>query len=100
LNACQIGAAGELLGFVFGWPQAFLRMGATACIAPLWSVIDESAKDIATEFYGSVLKRSGEKPMALGEALRSIRSRWKEKKSLTYLGYVLYGDPTAALDWQ
>jgi hypothetical protein len=102
LNACQTGAAGELLGFVFGWPQAFLRMGATACIAPLWSVIDESAKDAAADFYELVLKgnkESGGKPVALGEALRTIRSKWKDKKTLTYLGYILYGDPTATLDW-
>lgn len=102
LNACQTGATGELLGFVFGWPQAFLRMGATACIAPLWGVIDESAKDAAADFYQLVLKgnkESGEKPVALGEALRRIRSKWKDKKSLTYLGYILYGDPTAKLDW-
>jgi hypothetical protein len=100
LNACQTAAAGELLGFVFGWPQAFLRMGATACIAPLWSVIDESAKDAATDFYGMVLKAADNGSISLGEALRAIRSRWKDKKSLTYLGYVLYGDPTATLKWQ
>jgi hypothetical protein len=99
LNACQTGTAGELLGFVFGWPQAFLRMGATACIAPLWSVIDESAKDVAADFYDLVLTSGDKKRTTLGEALRTIRSRWKEKKSLTYLGYVLYGDPTATLDW-
>ena len=100
LNACQTGAAGELLGFVFGWPQAFLRMGATACVAPLWSVIDESAKDAAAEFYRLVLTSGNKKSIALGEALRAIRSQWKDKKSLTYLGYVLYGDPTATLDWR
>jgi hypothetical protein len=102
LNACQTGATGELLGFVFGWPQAFLRMGATACVAPLWSVIDESAKDAAADFYELVLKgnkESGGQPLALGEALRAVRSKWKDKKSLTYLGYILYGDPTAMLTW-
>jgi len=75
-------------------------MGATACVAPLWSVIDESAKDVAAEFYDLVLTSGNKKSMALGEALRVIRSRWKEKQSLTYLGYVLYGDPTATLDWR
>jgi len=99
LNACQTGASGQLLGFVFGWPQAFLRMGATACIAPLWSVLDESAKDVAKEFYDLVLTSGNAKSMPLGEALRVIRTRWTDKKSLTYLGYVLYGDPTATLDW-
>jgi hypothetical protein len=104
LNACQAGAAGEVLGMVFGWPQAFLRMGSTACVAPLWSVVDETAKDVATEFYNNVLKDTqaepGVQPMTLGEALRQIRSQWRTKASLTYLGYVLYGDPTTKLDWQ
>jgi len=104
LNACQTGAAGEVIGLVFGWPQTFLRMGATACIAPLWSVVDDSAKDVAAAFYDLVLKDTTaypeDKPVTLGEALRQIRSTWREKKSLTYLGYVLYGDPTTTLEWR
>ena len=104
LNACQLGAGGQVAGLVFGWPQAFLRMGATACVAPLWSVVDESAKDVAERFYDLTLKSaaddSADKPMALGKALQQIRSLWLEKKSITYLSYVLYGDPAAILDWR
>lgn len=104
LNACQAGTGGEVLGMVFGWPQAFVRMGATACVAPLWSVVDETAKDVAAAFYEAVLKDRGADPAAqpqtIGEALRVIRGQWREKKSLTYLGYVLYGDPTARLEWR
>ncbi len=37
---------------------------------------------------------------ALGETLRKIRAQWKEKRSLTHLGYVLYGDPTTRLTWR
>lgn len=101
LNACQAAAAGTFLGMVFGWPQAFLRMGATACVAPFWKVVDAKAKDIAESFYQAVLvKQANGKPMQLGEALRVVRAQWKEKKSLTYLGYVLYGDPTTVLSWK
>jgi hypothetical protein len=101
LNACQAAAAGTFLGIVFGWPQAFLRMGATACVAPFWKVVDEQAKDIAESFYQAVLvEQVNGKPMQLGEALRKLRAQWKEKKSLTYLGYVLYGDPTTLLSWK
>ncbi|HWZ98412.1 MAG TPA: CHAT domain-containing protein [Candidatus Dormibacteraeota bacterium] len=98
LNACQAAAGGGLIGMVFGLPQAFLRMGATACIAPLWKVVDQSARDIAEDFYKStLLGTAGNPPMTLGEALRVIRAQWKSKKSLTHLGYVLYGDPTTTL---
>lgn len=101
LNACQAAVSGQALGLVFGWPEAFLEMGATACVAPLWNVVDQAAKDVAQEFYAEVLKRPGVQPgpRTLGEALRVIRSQWKSRKSLTYLGYVLYGDPTATLAW-
>jgi len=95
LNACQVGGAGKVLGLVFGWPQAFLNIGSTACIAPLWSVIDENARDIAQDFYQMTLIDSP--PKSLGEALQSIRQQWRAKRSLTYLGYVLYGDPTARI---
>lgn len=95
LNACQVGGSGKVLGLVFGWPQAFLNIGATACIAPLWSVIDENARDIAQDFYQMTLIDSPRK--SLGEALQSIRQQWRAKRSLTYLGYVLYGDPTARI---
>jgi hypothetical protein len=95
LNACQVGGAGKVLGLVFGWPQAFLNIGSTACIAPLWSVIDESARNIAEDFYQMTLIDSP--PKSLGQALQSIRQQWRSKRSLTYLGYVLYGDPTARI---
>jgi hypothetical protein len=95
LNACQVGGAGRTLGLVFGWPQAFLNIGSTACIAPLWSVIDENARDIAEEFYQMTLVDST--PKSLGQALQSIRQQWRKKRSLTYLGYVLYGDPMARI---
>jgi hypothetical protein len=98
LNACQAGESGTSIGMVFGWPQAFLQMGATACIAPLWKVVDARAKDIAEQFYQeALLGKDGKEPTALGETLRNIRAQWKEKKSLTHLGYVLYGDPTTRL---
>jgi len=101
LNACQAGATGQFLSMVFGWPQAFLQMGATACVAPFWRVMDERAKKVAEGFYQGAL--AGEEAGAgrqLGEVLRRIRAQWKDEKSLTYLGYILYGDPTTVLTWK
>lgn len=95
LNACQVGGAGRVLGLVFGWPQAFLNIGSTACIAPLWSVIDENARDVAEDFYKLTLIDTA--PKSLGQALQSIRQQWRAKRSLTYLGYILYGDPMARI---
>lgn len=101
LNACQAGAAGQFLSMVFGWPQAFLQMGATACVAPFWRVMDDRAKKVAEAFYqGALAGDDAGLPRQLGEVLRRIRAQWKDEKSLTYLGYILYGDPTTVLTWK
>jgi CHAT domain-containing protein len=94
LNACQVGGLGAEVSFVTGWPQALLTMGAAAVIAPLWSVGDQSARKIAEQFYSYVI---GEKPLSLGAALQKIRGQYKTENQLTYLAYLLYGDPTAVI---
>ncbi len=90
LNACQLGAEGKVLSLGSGWPQAFLEVGASAFIGPLWSVQDESARDAATHFYGEL--SAGK---SLGEALQTMRRKWLDGGSVTFLAYTLYGDPTA-----
>lgn len=92
LNACQVGGIGADLSFVTGWPQAFLSMGASAVIAPLWSVHDQPAHDIAKQFYNFIISNS---PISLGAALQHIRNQFKTTNDMTYLAYLLYGDPTA-----
>lgn len=94
LSACQTGAVGAQLGLVTGWPYTFLSIGASACVAPLWSVVDEKASEVSGEFYRLVF----EEGVAMGEALRRIRAEWETKKSLTHLGYVLYGDPATRVE--
>jgi hypothetical protein len=90
LNACQLGAEGKVLSLGSGWPQAFLDVGASAFIGPLWSVQDESARDAATHFYEEL--RLGK---SMGEALQTMRRKWLDGGSVTFLAYTLYGDPTA-----
>lgn len=97
LNACEVGAAGASLSLVAGFPAAFLYAGASALVSPLWAVNDERAQKIAEEFYREAFVAGGGKP--LGAILRHIRSRWKEEKHLTYLAYVLYGDPMVQVDY-
>ena len=94
LNACQVGGAGVTLSFVTGWPQAFLAMGASAVIAPLWSIGDQCARDIAMNFYRYVISNS---PVSIGAALQHIRNEFKKNRQMTYLAYLLYGDPTAII---
>lgn len=90
INACEVGGAAALLSMVVGFPAAFLAIGATAVVSPLWAVHDESARNVAEMFYAQAFASPG---IPLGRVLRDIRSRWREKRQLTWLAYVLYGDP-------
>jgi CHAT domain-containing protein len=90
LNACQLSAEGMVLSLGSGWPQAFLDVGASAFIGPLWSVQDESARDAAKHFYEEL--RLGK---SMGEALQTMRKKWVDGGSVTFLAYTLYGDPAA-----
>lgn len=98
LNACDVGAMGATLSLVAGFPAAFLYAGAAALISPLWAVNDERAHRIAEEFYRDVFVASPSKP--LGAVLRDLRAKWKQENHLTYLAYVLYGDPMAMVDFR
>jgi hypothetical protein len=91
LNACQVGMAGETLGQYGGMAQAFVEAGASAVIAPLWSVKDDVARDISLRFYQAVF--AGTSP---AEFLRAERAQPSE--SGTNLAYVLYGHPLLQLN--
>ncbi|TVR50853.1 MAG: CHAT domain-containing protein [Gemmatimonadales bacterium] len=96
LNACEVGGAAEALSLVAGFPAAFLKAGASALVSPLWVVNDERAFEIARDFYQAALVPGGGRP--LGQLLRDVRARWRDEGHLTYLAYVLYGDPLAWVD--
>ena len=96
LNACQVGASGNQLSLRTGWPECFLNIGASACVAPLWSVNDARAKKVAEDFYAMTRDQG----MTLSQALRETRKQWVQGTHLTYLAYVLYGDPAARINWQ
>jgi hypothetical protein len=97
LNACEVGGAAASLSLVAGFPAAFLGGGAAAVISPLWAVHDERAKRIAERFYESALAPSAP---TLGEIVKQIRAMWREEKHLTFLAYVLYGDPLMRIDYK
>jgi hypothetical protein len=91
LNACQVGAANELLGSYAGLAQAFISQGASAVVAPLWSVRDDVAKELSLRFYPDVF--AGERP---AEVLRRARASFgseADPQSATVLAYQFYGHP-------
>ncbi|MGX7824482.1 CHAT domain-containing protein [Actinokineospora sp. 24-640] len=98
LNACQVGAGGEVLGDYSGLARAFLAAGAAGVVAPLWNVDDGEAAAAAEEFYR--LAYSGVAP---AEILR----RWRSRVSLstrdgwpaTRLAYQFFGHPRLSMEY-
>jgi CHAT domain-containing protein len=111
LNACQVGSASALLGDYSGTAQAFLAAGASAVVAPLWSVDDQIAQDIALKFYKEALASAkaakGKKSAAaetppVADLLRRARQGLIDDAgamSATYLAYQFYGHPSLRLSW-
>lgn len=100
LNACQVGAGQELLGDYAGLAEAFLFIGATAVVAPLWSIDDGEARKIALDFY----RAAYEDRCAPAEILRRARAAFTEAAagagtvSPTHLAYQFFGHPRLALN--
>jgi hypothetical protein len=95
LNACQVGAAKEVLGEYAGVGPAFLTAGAAAVVAPLWSVRDTVAREVALRFYAEALAGT---PVA--EILRRERARFlpsPDTLTSTYLAYQYFGHPLMRL---
>jgi hypothetical protein len=101
LNACQVGANRLVLGNYSGMASAFVRVGASAVVAPLWSVNDEAASAIALDFYARVFD-GGEPP---AEVLRANRAKVTDSAiedhdggvSGTQLAYQFFGHPNLRL---
>lgn len=92
-NACEVGAAGSVLGEVGGWANAFLARRFGGFIAPLWSVEDDDASVVSSDLIERIYK----KHQPIGEALRAIREQYGDR-SPTFFSYLYYGDVTARLD--
>jgi hypothetical protein len=96
LNACQVGAANEVLGDYAGMADAFLKAGASAVIAPLWSIDDVLARELALQFYEKALR--GESPASVMRSERTAFQKADEPTSSTYLAYQFYGHPRMTLN--
>jgi hypothetical protein len=91
-NACEVGAAGAVFGEVGGWADAFLGRQFGGFIAPLWSVDDEDAGEVAVELLNSIVKEH----QPIGAALRAVREV-HGATSPTFYSYLFYGDVTAQI---
>jgi CHAT domain-containing protein len=98
LNACEAAGTAASLSLVAGFPAAFLYAGAAALVSPLWAINDDCAHRIAEDFYKDVFTVADGK--TLGATLRDLRARWEEERRLTFLAYVLYGDPLAKVEYK
>ena len=105
LNACQVGSGAKVLGDYAGMASAFLAIGASSVVAPLWSIKDDVAHGAAREFYAGVLTAADERPATVAEALRAARARFTESSvasggglgASTYLAYQYFGHPKFVL---
>ena len=73
LNACEVGRPALSLSGIGGFANAFINMGASAVIAPLWSVNDTMAFEVATRFYSAIRRGDGQHA-PLAQILSDIRA--------------------------
>jgi hypothetical protein len=94
LNACEVGRQEPALVGTGGFAEEFMGLGASAVIAPLWSVKDTIAHEIALEFYRRI---KAEPATPFAAILRDLRAKSYavEGGEDTYAAYCFYGDPLA-----
>jgi hypothetical protein len=113
LNACQVGAAQRALGNYAGFAGMCMHAGFSGVVAPLWSVNDVIACEVAKRFYDAALvaAASGRSPPSVASIFRELRSErtatYKSKdratnqdrdySTVTPLAYVVYGHPNLVL---
>ena len=95
INACQVGRPAPALVGTGGFAARFTRLGASGVIAPIWSVKDEMAEQVARLFYE---RARAEPTTPFAQILRDIRALAYEGEDPedSYAAYCFYGDPVAA----
>lgn len=94
LSACQTALGKEIRGEgLVGLTRGFMYAGAPRVLASLWKVDDRATAELMKQFYGAMLKGTGQRP---AEALRAAQiAMWKTKgwEAPYYWGaFVLQGD--------
>lgn len=93
LNACQVGTGESEIGGYGGIADALLTAGASAVIAPLWSIPDGAAKNTVLEFYEKAFAG-----VPVAEVLRDLRCAVRPGDDVPVaLAYQFFGDPSMVL---
>ena len=92
LNACQTGRIGITIGQESGWPRVLWDAGAGVVVGTLWKVRSHAAKLFAIAFYESLM--AGE---PLGRAAGIAREAARANGDVSWMAYVVYGDPLARM---
>lgn len=97
LNACEVGRLAPSLLGTDGFAARFADLGASCVIAPLWSVEDGAAHEVAELFYEAVeAQKQNASPATLASILSEIREKAYDGTGRdTHAAYCFYGDPLA-----
>ncbi len=96
LNACQVGTGQETLGDYAGLAESFLFAGASAVVAPLWSIDDGVASALAERFYTRAF--AGEAVAEIVRAERAAFGMGSEPNSSTLVAFQFFGHPAMRLE--
>ncbi len=102
LNACSVGAGQAILGSYAGFATALLHTGAIGVVAPLWTIEDTVAAELAARFYDGAF---ADPPVPVAELLRRARAEYTRDRvaadpdriTPTHLGYLAFGHPRLTL---
>jgi CHAT domain len=96
LNACQVGTGQETLGDYAGLAESFLFAGASAVVAPLWSIDDGAASALAERFYARAF--AGEPIAEIVRAERAAFGTGDSSNSSTLVAFQFFGHPVMHLE--
>jgi hypothetical protein len=96
LNACEVGRPVPALNGVGGFAVEFIKRGATGVVAPLWSVKDECAHEVAVTFYDRLRAEPSAAFAAIIRDIRALAYTGPARGEDTYAAYCFYGDPLAS----
>lgn len=93
LNACQTGRLGVRTGNSSGWPKVLWDAGAGAVVGTLWKVRSRAARLFAVAFYQALMDGD-----SLGVATGKARQSARANGDVSWMAYVVYGDPAARFE--
>ena len=96
LNACQVGTGQQTLGDYAGLAESFLYAGASAVVAPLWSIDDRIASELAERFYARAF--AGETVAEIVRSERATFGRDADLHSSTLMAFQFFGHPAMRLE--